>query len=457
MKNKITNLVIFLLIAAAVFQTGELWLGNTYSHNFFYSLFTSARRNSGTTDDIYEIIEPEKTVVGYGNKKFNMLYSNSENNSIINLSEQIIKDALINGKYSSLAELNWSEYIEGKAVILEYPFVVSAKEYIKGYAVTNDEFTQNVKNLNYIVVVPSGGNGETTSCYFIDETTSEVCVLTVNSSEQSAALYNAIQTMQYSDNESIEYISTVQSGLNIFGSIYVPQWNDGSYEYKLLEKTNSFEKDGATDVSVIETNANNFLGNYIAASEINDVNGIYTISSDDLVVKYYENGVLEYYNYDVDGSSAGQTLAEAYTISSEFIKKDTGITNDLYLSGAETRSDGLVFYYDYAVDNIPIVISEKTAEETGMSHAVEVVVSNKNVKRYKRITYKYSLNDEYTDEMNIDIISAWDNAIMNYTGNDTITSINDMYIGYYDDDSDKLGIYWFTELNNKLIVGDTYK
>ena len=224
-----------------------------------------------------------------------------------------------------------------------------------------------------------------------------------------------------------------------------------------FEKTNSFEKDGATDVSVIETNANNFLGNYIAASEINDVNGIYTISSDDLVVKYYENGVLEYYNYDVDGSSAEQTLAEAYTISSEFIKKDTGITNDLYLSGAETRSDGLVFYYDYAVDNIPIVISEKTAEETGMSHAVEVVVSNKNVKRYKRITYKYSLNDEYTDEMNIDIISAWDNAIMNYTGNDTITSINDMYIGYYDDDSDKLGICWFTELNNKLIVGDTYK
>ena len=99
-----------------------------------------------------------------------------------------------------------------------------------------------------------------------------------------------------------------------------------------FEKTNSFEKDGATDVSAIETNANNFLGNYIAASEINDVNGIYTISSDDLVVKYYENGVLEYYNYDVDGSSAEQTLAEAYTISSEFIKKDTGITNDLYLS-----------------------------------------------------------------------------------------------------------------------------
>ena len=31
---------------------------------------------------------------------------------------------------------------------------------------------------------------------------------------------------------------------------------------QLLEKTNSFEKDGATDVSVIETNANNFLGNY---------------------------------------------------------------------------------------------------------------------------------------------------------------------------------------------------
>ena len=75
---RITNFIIVALVITAIYQTGELWLGNTYSHNFFYSLFTSARRNSGTTDDIYEIIEPEKTVVGYGNKKFNMLYSNSE-------------------------------------------------------------------------------------------------------------------------------------------------------------------------------------------------------------------------------------------------------------------------------------------------------------------------------------------------------------------------------------------
>ena len=33
--NKLTDFAIFILVAAAVFQTGKLWLGNTDSHNFF--------------------------------------------------------------------------------------------------------------------------------------------------------------------------------------------------------------------------------------------------------------------------------------------------------------------------------------------------------------------------------------------------------------------------------------
>lgn len=455
--NKLTNWVIFMLVAAAVFQTGELWLGNTESHNFFYSLFTHSSNDAGVTDKIYDIIEPEKIVVGYGNKKFNMLYSDVDGLSIVNLGENVIKDVFENGTFESVSEIKWSEYIDSKAVIMKFPFYVSSKEYMKGYAVSNSDFLNNVKSINYIVVVPSGGNSETSSCYFIDSSSSEAYRFDVSEAESSTVLYNAIQTMQYSNTNTAEYISTVQSGLNIFESIYVPQWTEGAYIYNSVESSNPFIKDAQTDVDAIEQCANYFLENYISGADISDVNGIYTLSHDDIVVKYYDTGVFEYYNYDMGSSDSEQTLADAYTISRNFINKDKGIVNDIYLSGAETRNDGLVFYYDYTVNNIPIKISDELAEHIGMTHAIEVVVNNESVKRYKRYAVDFTVDTEKTAEINVDMITAWDDALINYTGDDVVTSVSDMFIGYYAGNEEDLFIKWFTNVNGNTIVGDTYK
>lgn len=455
--NKLTNLVIFTLVAAAVFQTGELWLGNTESHNFFYSLFTQSSNDLGVTDKSYDIIEPEKTVVGYGNKKFNMLYSDKEGLSIVSLSENVIRDVFENGTYKSVSEIKWDEYIDGKSVVMEFPFYVSTKEYIKGYAVSNTDFLNNVKSINYIIVVPSGGTSETSSCYFIDSSSSEAYRFDIGGTDSSAALYNAIQTMQYSNTNMVEYISTVQSGMNIFDSIYVPQWPEGLYSYNSLKQSNPFEKNGETDISIIEKYANYFFDNYVTGSDISHVNGIYTLSNDDIVVKYYDTGIFEYYNYDVGSSQTEQTLVEAYTISRNFIGKDKGIINDIYLSGAETRNDGLVFYYDYTVNNIPIKISDELAEQMGMTHSIEIVVNNGSVKRYKRYAVDFSVDTESTNEINVDMITAWDDAIINYTGNDVVTSVSDMYIGYFAGMGKELYIKWFTDVNGSTIIGETYK
>jgi len=455
--SKLTNSVIFLLVAAAVFQTGELWLGDTESHNFFYSLLISSSEDSGTTDREYNIINPEKTVVGYGNKKFNMIYSDTDGLSIVNLSEGVIRDIFDNGTFVSVSNIKWNEYIDGKSVIMKFPFYVSSKEYLKGYSASNTDFINNVKSINYIVVVPSGGDSETSSCYFIDSSSSEAYKFEVTGAETSTALYNAIQTMQYSNANATEYISTVQSGLNIFDSIYVPQWAEDSYTYNIIKMLNPFVKGNQIDTGAIEQSANYFLDNYISGLDISNVNGVYTLTHDDIVVKYYDSGVFEYYNYDIGSSASEQTLAEAYTISQNFIKKDKGIVNDIYLSGAETRSDGLVFYYDYAVNNIPIKISDELAGQIGMAHAIEIVVNNEGVKRYKKFTAAFVSDESNSAEMNVDIIKAWDDALINYTGNDVVTSVSDMFIGYYADGKDELYIKWFTNVNGNIIVGDTYK
>ena len=129
--NKLTDFAIFILVAAAVFQTGKLWLGNTDSHNFFYSLYTSSVGEVGDTDKDYDLIEPEKTVVGYGNRKFNMLYSDDDMSSVTALSEKVIGDVFRNGEFVSSSSISWSDYIEGKVVIMKYSFYMSSIEYLK--------------------------------------------------------------------------------------------------------------------------------------------------------------------------------------------------------------------------------------------------------------------------------------------------------------------------------------
>lgn len=456
--NWLTNLAIFILAAAAVFQTGKLWLGNTDSHNFFYSFYSSAGRDISETDKNYDIIEPEKTVVGYGNRKFNMLYSDKESSSVTSLCENVIGDVLRNGSFDSVSDISWSEYIEGKAVVMKYPFYMSSREYLRGYGLSNSSFSDNVKSINYIVVVPGSGSSDMTCCYFIDSSTSEAYKFTLTGAESAAALYNSIQNMQYSGGR-LEYISTVQSGMNIFDSIYVPQWTDGEYEYNALKAVNQFaDESGEVDIDKLGECADSFFSNYVSGDDASVVNDIYTFSNDNIVVKYYENGVLEYYNYTTGSPDTEQTLSSAYTISQSFIKKDKYIVNDIYLSGAETRNEGLVLYYDYAVDDIPIEFSGEFTERTGMSHAVEIVVSNDSVKRYKRYVTEFRTDEEEQAYVNVDMISAWDDAIMNYTGTDDVTSISDMSIGYYfEDGEDVLYIKWFTSVNGETIVGETYR
>ena len=455
--GKLTNVAILILIAAAVFQTGKLWLENTESRNFF-SFYSSVGKEIKDTDKNYDIIGPEKIVVGYGNKKFDMLYSGEKGNSIVSLCEKVINDVFLSGSFIKTESINWEAYIEGKAVIMKYPFYVSSGEYMKGYGISNSAFSESVKSINYIVVAPGSGSSESTYCYFIDGSTSEAYIFMLNGSESPSALYNAIQNMQYSDDDSMEYISTVQSGMNIFDSIYVPQWTEGEYKYNPIKVSSPFMSEtGEFDRNKLSECVNNFFDNYVSGEDASNVNNIYTFSNDNVVVKYYDNGVLEYYNYDIGAADEEQSLSSAYTISESFIERDKMIIPDLYLSGVETRNDGLVFYYDYAVNNIPVKFSDETEEKLGMNHAVEVVVSNGNVKRYKRYIADFKADESTVCTINVDMISAWDNAIMNYAGSEDVTSISDMFIGYYLDTQDKMNIKWFTMVNGSTIVGETYK
>ena len=62
-KNRITNVIIVVLVIAAVYQTGELWLEGTAGHNFFRAV----KESISATDEASEsnaLLRSEERRVG---------------------------------------------------------------------------------------------------------------------------------------------------------------------------------------------------------------------------------------------------------------------------------------------------------------------------------------------------------------------------------------------------------
>lgn len=452
--NKIINFVILGLVATAVIQTGKLWLGDMTSHNFFYTVFASLGDNYTRTLGNVEVIEAEKIAVGYGNKKFSIIYPTNEN-SITGLGNQVIKETLSKGKYIGTSDINWNDYLNSKAVVYSYSFPVSILEYTKGFKEKAEEVTSNVKSFDEIAIVPSRNSTEELNVYFINNSEfHEAYCFSLDRSGSGEKLYAAIEKYQQTYEGNLIYNSTIQSGFYLIkNNVFVPQWTQESLKYSSLKRVNPYASNGIVYKDLLENGLSSFFTNQSAKWDEQDESGVYMFSDENNVVKYYEDGILEYYNYDTYESSNEQTLATAYTASQNFLKKDSTLKTGIFLADVELRSDGLlVFSYDYTVDNLPVLISNDVKEKSNISHAVEVTVKSDTVKRYKRYAYNFEISETNDSTANMDFITAVDNS-----SKDNLTEIQDITLGYCVENNDSVKLKWFTEINDEIFISNVLK
>lgn len=456
--NKIKNILILFLVVTAVYQTGRLWLEDTASHNFFYTLFYSMGKGNQNGQENVAVISPQKLIVGYGNKKFSVVYPKSDYDSLIKGSNSTIKDAVENGILTEIEEINWEELLASKVILYDFSFSVAPAEYIKGYQLKNSSIASNIESFDYIAVVPGKTLSENLRVYFINEKTKQAICYSEEKSHSAVSLYSEIDNFQQYLKDDLSYISTKQNSFNLFSdSTFVPQWVQSNLKYKPLLKINPFEVNQEVQSSRLEGYMEGFFSNYAQKVLNKDDNGIYMFSDDTTVVKYYPNGVLEYYNYGLYDSSKEQSLSTAYNAASAFLKKDDSLNTSIFLADVQITSEGLVFYYDYFVNNMQLVLSEQEKDKAGLTHSIEIVVKNNTVKKYKRYAYNFEEKNDEEIFMDIDFITALNSVMMQYEEKEVITQIDTMELGYFVDDSDEIDRKWFIVLNEKLYICDTMK
>ncbi len=448
-KNKFINLVIVALAFLAVVQTGGLWLSQTQSHNLFYSAFNSFFTAGSDLTENYRPIEAESYAIGTGDNQYT-LFRSGENDRLLNAAEKAISSALESGSKNSSGVLNWS-ILSGKNIVITYPFAISSAEFAKGFSSANDEKI-GLDNFSLIVITPSFSD-DSIYITFVNSGEQDFSSLALVDKNIAASLRSVIDS---SESKDITYISSAQSGFNIFKTnVFLPQWTDTQYSYPSVKVVNSCsDQSGATSPTSIKQMVQPFFEPSKADGSSIDKSGVYLFYSDEIVVKYYPNGILEYFSYEKSAES--QTLASAYDACIKFIEKDTSIDTSYFLTDAEVTTEGLVFRFNYSVNGIPVELNEKLKEELGVESAIEVVVNNNTVKKYRKYAYNFYQSTEKDMTANVDFLTEINRVITEQSSESEIIQIDDLTLCYYSDGSSNCSLKWMTELDGTLHTGDVF-
>ncbi len=445
-KNKLINLSIVLLALLAVIQTGSLWLGQTGSRNIFYSYFNNVFSSGKNSNESYRPIIAESCAVGIGSNRYAIF--SVQNGKYWAEAENAISAALENGLTAKNSALDWNVFTD-KNIVLKYPFSVSSAEFAKGFSGTN---SIAIDNFDFIVVTPSYMDDKITVT-FINSEDNSTSAITAADSAANKSLCNAIDETESSD---LLYISSAQSGFNIFKSnVFLPQWTAEEYSYSPLRSVQA----GTDENEILTTYAikkmvQPFFEPYGLDGSSIDTNGVHLFYTEETVVKYYPNGVLEYFSYEKSNES--QTLASAYDSCMKFIENDTSIGTDIYLSDAETTTEGIVFRFNYSCENVPIELSEELKERLGIESAIEVVVNNNIVKKYRKYAYNFYPNNEEVLFANTDFLSEINRVIMEYSSDGQAILVNDISLCYYADGNKGVSLKWITNLGGNTYAGETF-
>lgn len=451
--NRLKNFVIIALAVTAVYQTVLLWLGSSAGHNFFYYFLSKENFLSRSENTEKTSVDPEKIIVGYGTKTFNVTYPGLFGNYISKTADNFILNVLKNKDEIYQEDTSVEKYIDKKCIVYDFGVRFSASEYMFGLG---ENIDLGIEFISRIIAVAGTDPSDVNRLYFVDEKNFKTAVVTSSDMRYNESMENMIKASSENDAEKLRYISTAQSGLYIFKTnVFVPQWTQPQLDYNRVQKQGIALKTKEEIEADLNTSLSGFFEGYSPLYSV-DEEGVYILSSNSLVIKYYPNGIFEYYDYgQTKETKDKQTLSTAYYKCKEFLGQDKTLKTDLYLSDVyKSKGNELVFRFNYSVNDFPVILSEKVKEEINAEYAVEVVVENNSVKRYKRYAYDIFVNPAKTEATTVDFVNAMNKSITTMT--ESVNKIDDIVLGYYlSDDEDDGTLKWFIEIEDKSFVVNT--
>lgn len=442
------NLIITFFVLLAVYQTGRLWFEDYSNH----SLFKLSTADSVAGNDTAYTSLLESILIGNGNGQIIKRCDNYFFSEYKEDFDNAIYAALNKGDFIGEEEINWNSTLKGKFIIYEYNFEIENKNISKLFSVSSRKTSEITKATDNIIIIPNTISENSLTVIFINTKESKGFKYIVKSESAKKVMEN-INMFIEPENE-LYYISSDQNGFDVFEkNVFIPAWNSNNFSYNSIVAQNPLSDGESVIISKLESYVNVFFKNP-AAKWPSTVNGIYTYSDDNTVVKYYTNGVLEYSGYTAnDSKNKGISFFDNYNSASAFLNRDTNIKNDYYLKDYLVSDGKITFYFNYRLNNIPILLSQLSKKKTGMNSFIEVTCENGKVTKYKRYICDFYLNTDIIEFITTDFLKAIDNAIIKHnleTGKENFGNIKNAKLAYCYNGGTIISIKWFVNIDGKI-------
>lgn len=441
MKNFGRNFIIAFLMVLAIYQTGELWFGDFSDHNFF-SLFDRSQ-NSYAKNVAYTL---DRLVINLGDNKVICRGSNIYGSEYKELFDEAVSAALVKGTLTeNTGDVDWDSVLDNRAIIYEYSCSFNGSD-LEGIFNVKSDMCAKIKTYDTIIISPRADNSFMRVIFY----DSEQKISSYAELKSSSIIGECYETSSQfsSDENEIYYISSVENGFDIFtGNKFLPQCESEIYTYSAIEPHYIIN-----DMTMVERNANIFFDNAVAR-DYQKNNDNYTFRNETTVVRFYDNSVLEYFNYDTkNGDNSG--FAANYVAAINLIRQDTFVTNEFYLDSYTFNEGQYVFKFNYKINDLPLVPGDDITEATGMTSFIEVTASNGSVDKYRKYACRYTISDRITLNSRVDFIGAVDKIYAELYGGESTKPVDDITLAYIADDK-SFGLSWIIDIDNEKYIVDT--
>lgn len=438
MKNFGRNFIIAFLMVLAIYQTGELWFGDFSGHNFF-SLFDRSE-NSYAKNVAYTL---DRLVINLGDNKVICRGSNIYGSEYKDQFDEAVSEALVKGTLTeNTGDVDWESVLDNRAIIYEYSCSFSGAD-LEGIFNVKSDICTRIKTYDTIIISPRADNSFM-RVIFYDSEQKISSYVELKSNSVIGECYETSSQFSSAENE-IYYISSVENGFDIFtGNKFLPQCESEIYTYSAIEPHYIIN-----DFAMVERNANIFFDNTFAKDyQKNDDN--YTFRNETTVVRFYDNSVFEYFNYDTK-SGDNSSFAANYVAAINLIRQDAFVTNEFYLDSYTFSESQYIFKFNFKINDLPIVPGEDITEATGMDSFIEVTASNGSVDKYRKYACRYTVSDRIDLHSRVDFIGAVDKIYAELYSGESTKPVDDITLAYIAGGK-SFGLSWIIDIDNERYI-----
>ncbi|MCL1987379.1 MAG: hypothetical protein FWG64_05345 [Firmicutes bacterium] len=377
--GKIKTILILILAGLTIYQTGILWFVNITGFGFLASYLPFLRQISVPYGVEYLIV-PNRIITAHENGTFTAQYSNITESAEWQYSNRIITHLMQNGIFEDVQPTDYNTLFAENLpfYVYDYAFPMLADWFSMAFF-PNDTILNIPESFNRVIIYPPL-NGETAATVIFLSVDGFSYKFSVAPNEEDSANF---------DHEIISYRSNFVNynfANGVFSRI------DGFYG---VEISHPYADNIGFSLSGVQDRISVFFRNPAAIRTIVR-DGTWVYRDINTVVLYHDTNILEYINYRAIDRSNPATFLESYSAAIQFVLQDNLITNEVTLSLFTQEDEIFTFYFDFVVDNTPIILPNNWPTADPLQHAVIVTVDHGTVVRYRKLAINFQQNPNLT-------------------------------------------------------------